>query len=392
MNKFLSLVMLKLRNDFYQNYDCSYNGLISRHTSPTMYNGKPYDLPFLEIGTKDCKHAEFGGCTMCNFGKDEKINENKIIKQLEIAFEICRKKPFVHMAVCGSTFDDWEFSPLVRKKMFELANKCGYLEYFGTESRPEDITPEKLEEAKSILGDIKLSIGIGFESSNFFIRECCVNKGLKKGDFLTSVNLLKKYNIDQEIHVILKPPFLTEKEAIEDSIKTIKYVINELKVYVIFIPVNMRIGGTLTKWLNEKGLYNIPMLWSVLEVIMALSEKELEKFIIPAFESSYTLQQVSENCDKCTRRIRELILNFQYTKNKKFIEGAMNIKCGCKDIWKERLKEKALPLRERIIKNYEFIAKEILGNNWWIENKNWVVEYVRCCSVLNSKKQEKSKE
>ena len=375
--------MLKLRNDFYQNYDHSYNGLISRHTSPTRYDGKPYDLPFLEIGTRGCKHAESGGCTMCNFGKEEKVNEKEIIEQLEIAFEICRNKPFIHMAVCGSTFDDWEFSPQVRKKMFELANKCGYLKYFGTEGRSEYITSEKLKEAKNILGDIKLSIGMGFESSNFFIRECCINKDLKKSDFLKSVDLLKKYNIEQEIHVILKPPFLTEKEAIEDSIKTIKYIINELKSYVIFIPVNMRIGGTLTKWLNEKGLYNIPMLWSVLEVIMALSEKELEKFIIPAFESSYTLEQVSINCDKCTRKIRELILNFQYTKNKKFIEEAINIKCECKNIWKEKLKEKALPLPERVIKNYEFIAKEILGDNWWTENKNWVIKYVRCCSMFD---------
>jgi len=380
MNKFLSLVMLKLRKDYYKSHDCSCSKLISSHVSPTMYKNKPYDLPFLKIGTRGCRWAESGGCTMCNFGIAEKINENQIIKQLEIAFEISRNKPLMHMAFFGSTFDDWEVSPRVRKKMFELVNKCEYIEYFGTESRAEDITSEKIENAKNALGDVKLSVGMGFESSNFLIRECCINKGLDEDDLSKSINILKRYNVDQGISIMLKPLFLTEKEAIEDSIKTIKYVINKHKSYVIFIPCNMRIGGTLTKWLSERGLYEIPMLWSVLEVILALSEKEIEKFILPALESSFTLQQVSGNCDKCTRKVMELILNFQYTSDRKYIEEAMNIDCDCKDIWKKRLEEEALPLPERIMKRYKLIAEELFGKKWWLENESWVVEYVNNCS------------
>jgi|Deesub1362B_J571_1020462.scaffolds.fasta_scaffold06984_2 hypothetical protein len=332
--------------------------------------GKPYNLPVIGLDTL-CSWRKRGGCTFCNFGGLRyPFSEKIFLSQLKNGLYITRGSPYLHIAVDGSTFDDEEVPATTRLKFFKIIKTIGYVKTLETESKAEFITDAKIEEACKILRSIKFGIGIGLESSDDFVREHCINKGLTKKVYINAIKTLRRYNVFSQAHVILKPPFLTEYEAILDAEKSIRYALNTADE-VIFFPINIKSWGCLTGWLHRYKKYSAPKLWSFLEVLGNLSDKELKRVFLAGFIGGPILQNAS-NCEKCTPTIMQLIENFNYTRNREFLKKAKDYKCSCKNEWKRELTKRLPPLKERIIKEYEFIAKKLLGEEWWSNNQVWV--------------------
>ncbi|WP_291580201.1 hypothetical protein [Clostridium sp. UBA6640] len=87
----------------------------------------------------------------------------------------------------------------------------------------EDITEEKLFRIRQAT-NTEFDIAVGFESANPLIRNLCINKSFENSVFEANCNIWKKYNINIIPLMMLKPPFLTEYEAIEDYIKSLEYL------------------------------------------------------------------------------------------------------------------------------------------------------------------------
>ena len=64
-------------------------------------------------------------------------------------------------------------------------------------------------------------MGVGLESSNDTILRDCWNKGTTFQDYVKSVKILQSLGSSVKTYVFIKPPFLNEREALIDAIKTI---------------------------------------------------------------------------------------------------------------------------------------------------------------------------
>jgi radical SAM enzyme (TIGR01210 family) len=240
------------------------------------------------------------------------------------------------------------------------------------ESRAEYITPEKIWEAKRILGPgVRFQVSMGLESSSEFIRNICINKGLTRGDYLKAVDCLKNLDTGVTTHILFKPPFLTEAEAIEDAIASIHYAEEKEADRIVLMVSNIK-DHTLTSWLAERRLYRVPWLWGVLKTALEISRKAQRKLLIYGFKCGITLMDRGRNCPLCTDTILNKIDLFNFTGNTKHLEEGFSHSCKCKETWMEVLSHTddftSLPIPERVEKVCELLRKDVLIYGKALEN------------------------
>ena len=224
--------------------------------------GKAISIVLATIG---CSHARdtTGGCTMCSYlldGIPESPTPEELLHQFQQAMSKIEGEPeplSVKIYTSGSFLDVDEIPSDVRKKILSLLSSDPRVKQVVLESRPEYATDEVLKEISTILGDKHVEIGIGFESSSDLIRSICINKGFVTHDFEEAVQRASKRNISIRAYVLLKPPFLTERDALLDSIQTIRYL-DKVGVSTISInPVTIQ-KNTLVERLWKRKQYRSP--------------------------------------------------------------------------------------------------------------------------------------
>jgi radical SAM enzyme (TIGR01210 family) len=93
------------------------------------------------------------------------------------------------------------------------------------ESRPQYITDRTLDVLENIAKscNLEIEIGIGLETIDDNIRNYCVFKGFNLNAFKEAVERInERQNLRVLAYVLLKPPFISEAEAIVDVEKTIE--------------------------------------------------------------------------------------------------------------------------------------------------------------------------
>jgi hypothetical protein len=106
--------------------------------------------------------------------------------------------------------------------MLKKISSNPYIKMLVLETRPEFVTEEKIKEISNLIPDKHVGISIGLEIKDDFYRTICINKGFTLNQFEHAANIIKKY-LNLRSYVLLKPPFLTEKESIYQAIETINY-------------------------------------------------------------------------------------------------------------------------------------------------------------------------
>ncbi|MFQ5892051.1 MAG: TIGR01210 family radical SAM protein, partial [Candidatus Methanofastidiosia archaeon] len=174
-----------------------------------------------------------------------------------------------------------------------------------------------------------LEVAIGLESASDFVLKNYVKKSFRFKDYLKASDVLKDLNLPLKTYVLLKPPFLTEKNAIEDFRKTI-LKIKDLTDSISVNPVCVMRGTPLEAMWRQR-LYRPPWLWSLLEGLRFAKKEFLGEPICEPMMAS-TPKGV-HNCGRCDR---EILFNLK--------RGIYeNVECSCKLTWK-----KVLEIEERI--------------------------------------------
>ena len=336
----------------------------ARYTSEGYFNipisvdGQYHQMPLGFIGTKGCRWAKVGGCTMCDYGGFEgNIPDRTLVEQAASLLDLWENETEINLSSLGSFFDDKELRPAARQSILEAVSKRKQIKLIGVESRAADITPEKIKSAKQILGRCELEIGMGLESRNDFVRNVCINKGLSLFSFEKALEAITASGASAVAHVLFKPPFLTELEAIEDTIETVEYLNQENIKRIVIMVCNVK-KGTLVYELFKKGLYRAPWLWSVLQAVLALPRKAQKKILIYGFKCGLPMEAVGKNCPDCTRKIMAFIDRFCGTGDINILKQAMNLSCGCKKLWQASLDQKpVLPLEKRVWQHIQVIEE-----------------------------------
>ncbi len=65
-------------------------------------------------------------------------------------------------------------------------------------------------------------MAIGLETSSDLIRKHSINKGFTFRDFVNAAEVAKVNGVAVKTYLMLKPPFLSEKQALEDIVTSVK--------------------------------------------------------------------------------------------------------------------------------------------------------------------------
>ncbi len=273
------------------------------------------------LRTRGCFWALSRGCSMCGYINDaaqEIVCEDDLLHQFSNAMKGFSNEKIVKIYNSGSFFDENEVPRTVSEKILnELSQKT---EKIIVETRPEFVKEENLK------GQNKLEVAIGLESANDFVLEHSINKGFLLDDYLKAANILKNLGIPLKTYLLIKPPFLTEYEAIYDAVTSAKAVASHSQT-ISFNPVNIQ-SFTLVERLWKNREYRPPWLWSVVDVLKNANEHNNVRFI--SSPTAGGTKKGAHNCGKCDRKVLSAIENFSLTQETSILK---ELDCDCKEDW-----------------------------------------------------------
>jgi len=313
-----------------------------------------------------------GSCTMCNFGSGEKSDEDSLRWQIDQILKEVGELPMIYITPLGSMFDDAEVPSDIRGEIFQRVAQ-GNCRVFGTESRPETITEEKMRKFRAAFDPrVELQVGLGIETSNPYIQLNCINKALGEIDARNAIQILKRNNISAFVHVLLKPIFLTEHEAILDSINSINWAFDQGADGVIFCMTNVK-PYTLTHWLSQRRAYRVPYVWSGLKVLQSVRPEYRRRCTLSGLYSGIEIKETAYNCPECTKELISGLQIFSTRPDIAILDKLEQYPCHCKEEWKQVLNEKDPDLPNRLPVQYEKIARGLFGDTWWQQSKDAVL-------------------
>jgi len=300
-----------------------------------LYSGKGKAI-FMILPTKGCSWAlsKSGGCTMCSYLSDSLLEDikpeklNQIFKDLISKYNI-KGKTAIKIFISGSFLNPEEFPEESRKFILEYLDKIDNIEEIIIESRPEYINKETLIECCNQAPNKILEVSIGLETADDYTRKFKINKGFTKKDFEKAIktvkDLKKDFRIKSKAYILVKPILTSEKEAIQDSIKSAVYSEKIGVDRISFCPSTIH-KGTIMEELWKKGSYKPPWIWSLIEIINN-TRKTLK---IPTIMDTSGLgtPRGPYNCKKCNMKLKKLIIESNLTQ--KTIPW---IKCDCYRNW-----------------------------------------------------------
>lgn len=298
-------------------------------TGKDLYEGKPITALTIIFQTSGCR---WNNCAMCGYVYDSAKSppsHNDMIKQFENAMSRCRDEEFiVKIFTSGSFLDDGEISGETRKEMLSRLGKDDRVKKVIAETRPEFVTPVKLNDAIASLGK-PFEVAMGLETSNDTIRKDCINKGFTFADFVRAGENAISAGVTVKAYLMLKPPFLSEGVAMNDMIRSI----NDAASYAGTISVNLCNvqKGTLVDEMFERGDYRPPWLWSAVEALKTgkLSNPGTVIMSDPVAAGS---ARGPHNCRICDKDVAEAIRIFSLSQDAGVLEG---LTCDCRELWKK---------------------------------------------------------
>jgi radical SAM enzyme (TIGR01210 family) len=263
------------------------------------------------IPTRGCS---WNNCTMCSYSLQagEEPFREEFMQLMERDFE--KLKIFTS----GSFLDRTELPVSQRNDLLDMVKERGVKE-LTIETRPEYV--KEAPSVQKYLGDIVLEVALGLESSNDRILHYCINKGFLFEDFTRAVDTLKSIKV--KAYLLIKPPFLTEYEAIEDAVRS-AHMIADMVDVISFNPVAIH-KKTVLEYLWRTKMYSPPWLWSVVEVLNRCRHLPLHIICHPVAVGT---RRGVKNCRKCTSRVAEKIRTFSLTNEE------IDHDCACREEWK----------------------------------------------------------
>jgi radical SAM enzyme (TIGR01210 family) len=283
-----------------------------------------------------CRWGKAGGCTMCGYVYDcasEPPTLEDYKAQLAKAIKKAEKFPefMVKIFTSGSFLDEKEIPLEARDAILEnLANDPRVIKVL-VETRPDFVTEENMQACAKILKNKPFELAFGLETSSDRIRKDSINKGFTFKDFTRAAKIARTHGATVKAYLMLKTPFLSEKQALEDIIRSI----DNVAPYADTISINLCNvqKGTLVEALWEKGQYRPPWLWSIVEILQRAktAHPDLPLMSDPVGAGS---KRGPHNCKLCSSDVADSLRTFSLSQNPADLNKT---NCECKELWKKVL-------------------------------------------------------
>ena len=263
---------------------------------------------------------------MCGYVNDAGLDVDlqDLMHQLEKASSKHKGQRITKVFTSGSFFDENEVPPDFRKAVLSEFSKRS--EKVIVESLSIFATKELVEEGVKTCGEFEVAFGL--ESANPVTLRHSINKPFGLEHHLKASKIVHENGGTIKTYILIKPPFITEKEAIEDAVYSAEKVAGDSDT-ISFNPVNVQ-SRTLVNRLWKRGEYRPPWLWSVVEVL------KRTKDLGPRVMSDPTaagMVRGAHNCGKCDSKVAVAVKDFSLKLRKDFDD----IDCECRERWLDLL-------------------------------------------------------
>ncbi|MFG1519537.1 MAG: archaeosine biosynthesis radical SAM protein RaSEA [Thermoplasmataceae archaeon] len=218
--------------------------------------------------TTGCSWYNFSSCSMCGYFNDvsRSVNASDLKKQIDFISDQIGEVKSIKIFTSGSFLDPREIPLDVRDYFF---NVIGHrMDKVLIESRTEYLTDRNLAGLSDYADRIRIAIGV--ESTNDLIIRDSINKGTNYSKFLESAKTVRRMGFETRSYLLLKPPFISEVQAVRDTIRSVEMV-SAYSNDVSINPMNIQ-RNTYVEYLWKKGLYRPPRLWSLADVLLNSSD------------------------------------------------------------------------------------------------------------------------
>lgn len=288
-------------------------------SSQDILKGRPVKSLTIILRTVGCR---WNGCTMCGYASEgaPATADDLMVQFLAAMKKLSDEDRVVKIYTSGSFLDPLEMPEEAREKILvDLQNRG--VEKLVIESRPEYITTVRVEECLSM---IDTEFAIGLETANDLIRLKIIRKGFTFQDFAIAAKTIHAQGGKVKAYLLLKPPFLSEGEAIRDAISSARAAGIHSDILSLNLCNIQR--GTFVERLWERGEYRTPWLWSAVEVLKNVS------YPIICDPVGAGSRRGPHNCGECDAAIAKAIEIHDLTQDPRVFD---DLDCKCKAVWQK---------------------------------------------------------
>lgn len=305
---------------------------ISTWPEADVVDGAPALAQVVVMNSLGCIYEKSAGCSMCGYYTEtlpKRPPAEAYIEQIRRALE--RKPEGAHtlkIYTSGNFLDEREIQREAQLAIVDLAATA--FKRLLVESRPEFVTQERVG---PLLGrGVELEIAFGLESANDRVLDETINKGNTAQENRAGAQRARALGARVKSYLLLKPPFMTEGEAIEDATAAAVYA-GLFSDTVSLNPMNIH-KGTLVERLFYQGAYRPPWLWSVVEVMGRALPKMGKGARLMSAPTGASTSRGASNCGTCDGRVLEAIAKVSANQDLAAFEG---LSCACQVRWRNEL-------------------------------------------------------
>ena len=282
----------------------------------------------LILRTRGCYWADVKGCSMCGYSKDtlgRSATPQELAEQLDRALARYRGEPYVKVYTSGSFLDDREVDPASRLAFASAFS--GRARRFLFETLPEFVQPEVVRPlAAAFAGELEVALGL--ESTDPHVLSKFVNKGSPPSDYFAAAERLRAWGVRSKAYLLLKPPYLTESEAVADVVQSVGEAAPRFDAISVN-PVHIQ-NGTVVEWLYHRGRYRPPWLWSLVEALREGASRRGPTRLV-SFPTAGGLPRGPHNCGRCDHEVLSAIQEASLSQEFSHLD---ELDCACRSEWR----------------------------------------------------------
>jgi radical SAM enzyme (TIGR01210 family) len=299
------------------------------------------------LNTGGCRWARAGGCTMCGYVAESveggSVAHEDLLTQVDACLdheqaEADEESGLVKIYTSGSFLDEREVPAETRQA---IAETFADRDRIVVESLPDFVDRDKLEDFTEV--GLETDVAVGLETANDRVRHDCVNKYFDFTDFEAACAEAREADAGVKAYLLMKPPFLSEGEAIEDMESSIRRCAGVEGCHTVSMnPTNVQ-QYTMVDQLHFRGGYRPPWLWSVAEVLESTADVDA---IVVSDPVGHGSDRGPHNCGECDDLVQEAIKDFDLRQDPSVFA---EVSCECEathDAVVEREAAYNLPLAE----------------------------------------------
>lgn len=339
------------------------------------------ELTYVFFRSFGCRFDRAGECTMCNYAVAERVDADSMVGSVREALALRDDYDALGVSPLGNMFDPSEVPVAAREAIVDMVARVPGSIY-SCESRPETLTDALIGRTVEQLRGKRLFINLGLESAHPWVQAHCVGKSLSADHYRTATAALRRHGAFPVSNVLLGAPFLTEDEAIESAVGTVRWALANGSHICVLFPSNVK-GWTLQEWLWERDLYQTPSLWSLVEALRRMGPETCRSVVLSWYSTTPTdprrMSQVSDplreapvTCPLCRDDVIAALDRFNAGGDYDIVVALSELDCDCRLEWAERMAAQmaaAAPLGARVMGLYDRIAAELVGDAWWSVNR-----------------------